>query len=109
MTPGQARALDLTETLPLLAAGILGMVAAAIGLALLAGPALNLAAFAAGPGGRAIRLGAVQPALALPAAGAVVAALVIVGAQTARATRRTASCRGGARGGKLVPCPQSTT
>lgn len=89
MATGQARALALTETLPLLAAGILGMVAAAVALALLAGPALNLAAFAGGAGVVAIRLGVA--ALALPAAGAVVAALIIVGAQTARATRRTAT------------------
>jgi putative ABC transport system permease protein len=102
MTARQARALDLTQVLPLLAAGILGMAAAAIGLALLTGPALNLAAFAAGGEGDGPSFVSVQlqpGALLLPAAGAAVAALVIVGAQRALATRREAAPTGSQEAG----------
>jgi putative ABC transport system permease protein len=86
MAARQARALALTETLPLLAIGIVGMLTAAVGLALLIGPALNLATLAAGTGFVPVRPH--LDALALPAAGAVVVALIVVAAQNALATRR---------------------
>jgi putative ABC transport system permease protein len=91
MTARQARALDLGQALPLLASGIGGMLAAAIGLALVVGPALNLAVFAAGGQGAAPSSVSVQLqpwALVWPAAGAIVAALIIVAGQRALATRR---------------------
>jgi hypothetical protein len=91
MTARQARALDLGQTLPLLASGIGGMLAAAIGLALVVGPALNLAVFAAGGQGAAPSSVSVQLqpwALVWPAAGAIVAALIIVAGQRALASRR---------------------
>jgi putative ABC transport system permease protein len=91
MPARQARLLALAQALPLLAAGILGMAAAAAGLAFLIGPALNLSAFTGGAGGTGttpvpVRL---EPAaLLLPAAGAVLAALVLSAAGSALATRR---------------------
>jgi hypothetical protein len=91
MTARQARALDLMQALPLLAAGITGMLVATIGLALLIGPALNLAAFAAGGAGTAPSFVSVQVQpgpLLLPGAGAVVAAVIIVAAQRALTARR---------------------
>jgi len=91
MTARQARALDLMQALPLLAAGITGMLVATIGLALLIGPALNLAVFAAGGAGNGPNFVSVQVQpgpLLLPAAGAVVAAVVIVAAQRALTARR---------------------
>ena len=91
MTARQARALDLMQALPLLAAGITGMLVATIGLALLIGPALNLAVFAAGGAGTAPSFVSVQVQpgpLLLPAAGAVIAAVLIVAAQRALTARR---------------------
>jgi len=91
MTAGQARALDLMQALPLLAAGITGMLVATIGLALLTGSALNLAVFAAGSGetGPSSVSVQVQPGpLLVTAAGAVAAAAVIMAAQSVLAARR---------------------
>jgi hypothetical protein len=101
MPARQARALDLLQALPLLAAGITGMLVATIGLALLIGPALNLAVFAAGgpADGPSFVSVQVQPgALLLPAAGAVIAVLVIVAAQHALAARRESAVATGRQG-----------
>ncbi|MGH3274038.1 MAG: hypothetical protein ACRDNZ_06880, partial [Streptosporangiaceae bacterium] len=98
MAARQTRTLALAQTLPLLATGILGMLATAIGLALLVGPALNLAVFVAGGTGAAPSFVPVQPrpaALLLPAAGAVVVALAIVGAQNVLAQRRESAASAG--------------
>jgi putative ABC transport system permease protein len=86
MAARQSWGLAVTETVPLLAVGILGMLAAAVGLALLIGPALNLAVFAGGAGSVPVR--PQTGALVLTAAGAVIVALAIVGTQSALALRR---------------------
>ncbi|HEY1617766.1 MAG TPA: hypothetical protein VGG25_09120 [Streptosporangiaceae bacterium] len=87
----QSFGLALTETLPLLAVGVLGMLVAAAGLGELMGPALNLTVFAPGIG--AVPVHPQVSALLLPAAGAVVVALAIVGAQAALGTRQDAATR----------------
>jgi hypothetical protein len=87
----QSWGLALTETLPLLAVGVLGMLVAAAGLGELMGPALNLAVFAPGIG--AVPVHPQVSALLLPAAGAVVVALAIVGVQAALGTRQDAAAR----------------
>jgi hypothetical protein len=87
----QSFGLALTETLPLLAVGVLGMLVAAAGLGELMGPALNLAVFAPGIG--AVPVHPQVSALLLPAAGAVVVALAIVGVQAALGTRQDAATR----------------
>jgi putative ABC transport system permease protein len=86
MATRQARALALTETVPLLAVGVLGMLAAAVGLALLIGPGLNLAVFVASTGFVPVR--PLPAALLLPAAGSVVVALAIVAVQSALIRQR---------------------
>jgi putative ABC transport system permease protein len=82
---GQARAVAVSEVLPLLAVAVLGTAIAGLVLAMVLGPALNLAVFTGAPG--PVR---VQPGLitALPAAGIVVLGLVIVAAQSAAFLRR---------------------
>jgi putative ABC transport system permease protein len=86
MATRQARALVLTETIPLLLVGILGMAAAATGLALLIGQALNLAVFTAGSGVLPVRPDPM--ALLLPAAGSIAVALAVAGTQGAVPRRR---------------------
>jgi putative ABC transport system permease protein len=86
MPTRQAHALALTEALPLLAVGVLGTLAAAVGLALLIGPGLNLAVFVASTGFVPVR--PLPGALLLPAAGSVVVALAIVAASSALVLRR---------------------
>jgi putative ABC transport system permease protein len=86
MATRQAHALALTEALPLLAVGVLGMLAAAVGLALLIGPGLNLAVFVASTGFVPVR--PLPGALLLPAAGSVLVALAIVAVQSALVLRR---------------------
>ena len=82
---GQARAVAVSEVLPLLAVAVLGTAIAGLVLAIVLGPALNLAVFTGAPG--PVR---VQPGLitALPAAAIVVLGLAIVAAQSAAFLRR---------------------
>jgi putative ABC transport system permease protein len=85
MTPRQAGVLALADTVPLLCVAIIGMLAAVVVLALLAGPALNLTVFT----GSAVPV-PVRPdplALLIPAAAVAVLTVVIV------ATERAASGR----------------
>jgi putative ABC transport system permease protein len=81
----QARAVAVSEVLPLLAVAVGGTAVAGLMLAAVLGPALNLAVFtgAAGP----VRVGP-SLAAALPAAGIVVLGLAVVSAQSAAFLRR---------------------
>jgi putative ABC transport system permease protein len=85
MASRQARALAVTEVLPLLCVAVLGTLAGGSVLAFGVGPVLNLAVFT----GSAARV-PVRPDLAmlLPAGGIVVLATVIVAAQSAAFVRR---------------------
>ncbi|HEY1641658.1 MAG TPA: hypothetical protein VGG35_13275 [Streptosporangiaceae bacterium] len=81
----QARAVAVSEVLPLLAVAVLGTAVAGLVLAAVLGPALNLAVFtgAAGP----VRVGP-SLAAALPAAGIVVLGLAVVSVQSTAFLRR---------------------
>jgi putative ABC transport system permease protein len=82
---GQARAVAVSEVLPLLAVAVLGTVIAGLALAEVLGPALNLAVFTGTPGLVRVRPGLIAAA---PAVGIVVLGVAIVAAQSAAFLRR---------------------
>ncbi|HEY6279407.1 MAG TPA: hypothetical protein VIX86_24105 [Streptosporangiaceae bacterium] len=86
MTDRQARALALADTLPLLAVAIAGMLVAVALLALLAGPALDLAVFTGSAVAVPIRPG--LAALGLPVAAAVAVMVLLVAAERVLSGRR---------------------
>ena len=76
----QARALAVSEVLPLLTVAVLGTVIAGLALAIVLGPVMNLAVLSGTSGPVSLRPGLIA---AVPAAGIVVVGLVIVAAQSA--------------------------
>ncbi|HEU5419503.1 MAG TPA: hypothetical protein VFV41_17570, partial [Streptosporangiaceae bacterium] len=87
----QARAVAVTEVVPLLAVAVLGSFLAALLLAVVLGPVLNLAVFS-GAAGPVVLL---RPDLmtVIPAAGIVVLALAIVSVQSAAFLRRNVAAQ----------------
>jgi putative ABC transport system permease protein len=85
MTIRQARALAVAQLLPLLSVAVIGTLAGGSVLALVAGPALNLAVFTKSSGQVPVRP---DLPMILPVAGIVVLAIVIVAAQSAAFGRR---------------------
>jgi hypothetical protein len=81
----QARAVAVSEVLPLLTVAVLGTVIAGLVLAMVLGPALNLAVFTGAPGPVRVRPGLIAT---VPPAGIVVLGLAIVAAQSAAFLRR---------------------
>ncbi len=85
MTPRQARALALADTLPLLCVAIGGMLAAVAVLTPLAGPALNLTVFTGSAVPVPVRPGPL--ALLIPAVAVAVLTVAVVAAERAAAGR----------------------
>jgi putative ABC transport system permease protein len=85
MSARQARALALTDTIPLLAVAILGMTAAGAALVLISGQVVNLGPLTGSGSVVPVRLD--WPALVVPAAAAIVLALAGVGLENWRAGR----------------------
>jgi putative ABC transport system permease protein len=76
----QARALAVSEVLPLLTVAVLGTAIAGLALAIVLGPVMNLAVLSGTSGPVSLRPGLIA---AVPAAGIVVVGLAIVAAQSA--------------------------